>query len=150
MKSDIQFRSVRFGPERMAYNKEMPRHRHMRAYATLVLAGEFVQFSYAGRLQLQAGDVLINPTLDYHSNRMRSRGGVTLVRLPWRHEDACVGVSEAHAGTRQRIEMWSRKLLLTIDAYIIDTEVVGENKDDVRAFGSDGRRSTKRRRRTGG
>ena len=92
MKSDIQFRSVRFGPERMAYNKEMPRHRHMRAYATLVLAGEFEQFSYAGRLQLQAGDVLINPTLDYHSNRMRSRGGVTLVRLPWRHEDTFGGV----------------------------------------------------------
>jgi len=46
--------------------------------------------------------------------------------------------------------MWSRKLLLTIDAYIIDPEVVGENEDDVRAFGSEGRCRAKRRRRTGG
>jgi AraC-like DNA-binding protein len=92
MKSDIQRRVVRFGPERMAFNKEMPRHRHAHAYATLVLAGEFEQLSYAGRLTLQAGDVLINPTLDCHSNRMRSRGGVTLIRLPWRHEGSCGGV----------------------------------------------------------
>jgi AraC-like DNA-binding protein len=92
MKSDIQRRVVRFGPERIAFNKEMPRHRHVHAYATLVLAGEFEQFSYAGRLMLQAGDVLINPTLDCHSNRMRSPTGVTLIRLPWQHDSSFGGV----------------------------------------------------------
>jgi AraC-like DNA-binding protein len=92
MKSDIHSRSVRFGQEHMAFNEEMPRHRHVHAYVTLVLAGEFEQFSYAGRLKLQAGDVLINPTFDCHSNRMRSRGGVTLIRLPWRYEDTFGGV----------------------------------------------------------
>jgi AraC-like DNA-binding protein len=92
MKSDIQRRIVCFGPERMAFNREMPRHHHLHAYATVVLAGEFEQFSYAGRLKLQAGDVLINPTLDSHSNRMRSRGGVTLIRLPWRHDGSFGGV----------------------------------------------------------
>jgi AraC-like DNA-binding protein len=92
MKSDIQRRVVSFGVERMAFNKEVPRHQHVHAYATLVLAGEFEQFSYAGRLKLQAGDVLINPTFDCHSNRMRSRSGLTLVRLPWRHDASFGGV----------------------------------------------------------
>jgi AraC-like DNA-binding protein len=92
MKSEIHRRIVRFGTERMAFNKEMRRHQHSHAYATVVLAGEFEQFSYAGRLKLEAGDVLINPTLDSHSNRMHSRGGVTLIRLPWRHDDTFGGV----------------------------------------------------------
>ena len=92
MKSGIHRRIVRFGPERMAFIKETPRHQHLHAYATVVLAGEFEQFSYAGRLKLEAGDVLINPTFDCHSNRMRSRGGITLIRLPWRHEGTFGGV----------------------------------------------------------
>jgi AraC-like DNA-binding protein len=92
MKLDFPRRTVCFGPERMAFNKEMPRHQHLHAYATVVLAGEFEQFSYAGRLKLEAGDVLINPTLDCHSNRMFSRGGVTLIRLPWRHDATFGGV----------------------------------------------------------
>ena len=76
----------------MAFNKEMPRHQHLHAYATVVLAGGFEQFSYAGRLKLEPGDVLINPTLDCHSNRMRSRAGVTLIRLPWRLDSTFGGV----------------------------------------------------------
>jgi AraC-like DNA-binding protein len=92
MKSDIHHRIVCFGPEHMAFKKEMPRHHHLHAYATVVLSGEFEQFSYAGRLKLGAGDVLINPTLDSHSNRMRSRGGVTLIRLPWRQDGSFGGV----------------------------------------------------------
>jgi AraC-like DNA-binding protein len=92
MKSDIHRRIVRFGPERMAFIREMPRHQHLHAYATVLLAGEFEQFSYAGRLKLEAGDVLINPTFDCHSNRMHSPGGVTLIRLPWRHDGTFGGV----------------------------------------------------------
>ena len=92
MKWDFHRRTVCFGPERMAFNKEVPRHQHLHAYATVVLAGGFEQFSYAGRLNLEVGDVLINPTLDCHSNRMRSRGGVTLIRLPWRHDATFGGV----------------------------------------------------------
>jgi len=78
MKSGIHRRIVRFGRERMAFIKEMPRHQPVHPYATVVLAGEFEQFSYAGRSKLEAGDVLINPTFDCHSNRMRSRGGTML------------------------------------------------------------------------
>lgn len=92
MKSEIQRRIVCFGPEHLPFKQEMPRHQHLHAYATVVLAGEFEQFSYAGRLRLSPGDVLINPTLDCHSNRMLNRGGVTLIRLPWRHDATYGGV----------------------------------------------------------
>jgi AraC-like DNA-binding protein len=92
MKSGIHRRAVCFGPERMAFIQETPRHQHLHAYATVILAGEFEQFSYAGHLKLEAGDVLINPTFDCHSNRMRSRRGVTLIRLPWRYDDTFGGV----------------------------------------------------------
>jgi AraC-like DNA-binding protein len=92
MKSDIHRRVVCFGAERLGFSKEMPRHHHFHSYATIVLAGGFEQFSYAGRLKLEPGDVLINPTLDCHSNRMRSRAGITLIRLPWRLESTFGGV----------------------------------------------------------
>lgn len=92
MKSDIHRRMVSFGPERIAFSKETPRHQHLHAYATVVLDGGFEQFSYAGRLKLERGDVLINPTFDCHSNRMRSRNGITLIRLPWRHDGTFGGV----------------------------------------------------------
>jgi AraC-like DNA-binding protein len=92
VKLQARRRNIHFGKDHLAFMKEMPRHQHIRAYATVVLGGEFEQFSYAGRLTLQAGDVLINPTLDCHSNRMRSRAGVTLVRLPWRHDGTFGGV----------------------------------------------------------
>jgi len=91
VKSDIGRRNVKFGPDRVAFIKVMPRHQHVHAYASIVLHGEFEQFSYAGRLTLQAGDVLINPTLDCHSNRMRSPG-VTLIRLPWQYDGTFGGV----------------------------------------------------------
>jgi AraC-like DNA-binding protein len=91
LKADVVQREVRFGLDRLSTVADMPRHRHLHAYATVVLAGTFEQYSYAGRLKLQAGDVLINPTFDCHSNRMLSRG-LTLIRLPWRHEATFGGV----------------------------------------------------------
>jgi AraC-like DNA-binding protein len=91
VKSDIARRNVRFGLDQLASVENMPRHRHLHAYATVILAGAFEQYSYAGRLTLQAGDVLINPTFDCHSNKMLSRG-IILVRLPWRHDATFGGV----------------------------------------------------------
>lgn len=91
VKSDIAHRNVRFGLDHLPSVENMPRHRHLHAYATLVLAGAFEQYSYAGRLTLQAGDVLINPTFDCHSNKMLSRG-IILIRLPWRHDATFGGV----------------------------------------------------------
>jgi AraC-like DNA-binding protein len=61
----------------------MPRHRHVDAYATVVLAGAYEQIGYAGRLAVQAGDVVVQPTLDCHADRMIS-AGLELLRIPWR------------------------------------------------------------------
>lgn len=82
MQSTLAQRHVHHGMDRVPYTKKLPRHQHLLAYATLVLEGRFEQLSYAGRLCLKAGDVLINPTFDRHANRMLSQG-LVLVRLPW-------------------------------------------------------------------
>jgi len=60
----------------------MPRHRHLQAYATVVLAGVFEECGYAGRIRATAGDVLIHPALDCHGNQ-RVSDDVKLIRLKW-------------------------------------------------------------------
>lgn len=60
----------------------LPRHRHLRAYATVVVSGTFEESSYAGRVRATAGDVLVHPDLDAHANHSVS-STVRLIRLPW-------------------------------------------------------------------
>jgi AraC-like DNA-binding protein len=76
------FRRVTPGIETLPSSFSLPRHRHLRAYATVVLAGSFEESGYAGRIRAIAGDVLIHPALDCHANQMIS-AGVTLIRLDW-------------------------------------------------------------------
>jgi AraC-like DNA-binding protein len=79
---NFQFRRVAPGIETLPSSFHLPRHRHLHAYATVVLAGSFEESGYAGRIRATAGDVLIHPTLDCHANRMVS-AGVKLIRLHW-------------------------------------------------------------------
>jgi|SRR5580658_1257419 AraC-like DNA-binding protein len=60
----------------------LPRHRHLHAYATVVLAGVFEEWGYAGRIRATAGDLLIHPALDCHGNH-RVSADVKLIRLNW-------------------------------------------------------------------
>ncbi len=76
------FRSITPGIESLRSCFSLPRHRHLHAYATVVLAGSFDEAGYIGRIRATAGDVLIHPTLDCHANRMVS-AGVKLIRLNW-------------------------------------------------------------------
>jgi AraC-like DNA-binding protein len=76
------FRQVRPGIETLPCSFSLPRHRHLCAYATVVLAGSFEESGYVGRIHAMAGDVLIHPALDCHANRMVS-AGVKLIRLDW-------------------------------------------------------------------
>ncbi|MBT2119131.1 AraC family transcriptional regulator [Dyella sp. LX-66] len=64
------------------------------AYATVLLRGCFEQASCAGRMRVAAGDVLVQPTLDCHADRMLS-AGLTVLRLAWPRDEGCGGV---HAG----------------------------------------------------
>ncbi|MGB6623453.1 MAG: AraC family transcriptional regulator [Candidatus Acidiferrales bacterium] len=77
-----KFRHITPGIETLHHSFSLPRHRHLRAYATVVLAGNFVESGYIGRLYATAGDVLIHPALDCHANPTVS-AGVKLLRLHW-------------------------------------------------------------------
>jgi AraC-like DNA-binding protein len=76
------FRHITPGIETLPSSFSLPRHRHLRAYASVVLAGSFEESGYVGRILTTAGDVLIHPALDCHANRMVS-AGVKLIRLEW-------------------------------------------------------------------
>lgn len=78
-----QFRPITPGIETLPCSFSLPRHRHLHAYATVVLAGEFEESGYTGRIRATAGDVLIHASLDCHANVMVS-AGVKLIRLHWR------------------------------------------------------------------
>jgi AraC-like DNA-binding protein len=77
-----RFRRTTPGIETLPCNFSLPRHRHLHAYATVVLAGSFEESGYNGRIHATAGDVLIHPALDCHGNQMVS-AGVKLIRLNW-------------------------------------------------------------------
>jgi AraC-like DNA-binding protein len=76
------FRRITPGIETLPCSFSLPRHRHLRPYATVVLAGSFEESGYSGRIRATAGDVLIHATLDCHANQMLS-AGVKLIRLDW-------------------------------------------------------------------
>ena len=78
----LNFRRITPGIETLRSSFSLPRHRHLRAYATVVLVGSFEESGYVGRIRATAGDVLIHPALDCHANQMVS-AGVTLIRLAW-------------------------------------------------------------------
>ena len=86
-----RFRRIRPGIETLPCSFSLPRHRHLRAYATVVLRGTFEESGYVGRIRASYGDVLIHPTLDCHANRMVS-AGVKLIRLDWDDTDGIVGL----------------------------------------------------------
>lgn len=100
----------------------MARHRHLLPYAIVVIRGQFDQVSYAGRVRVRAGDLLVQPTLDAHANGMRPWWSASILRLPWGDVDGLGGVFAlpdldaivraaerdlAEAGERAR-EQWSR------------------------------------------
>ncbi len=80
--NNSHFRSVTPGIETLPCSFSLPRHRHLRAYATVVLAGSFEESGYVGRIRATAGDALIHPAMDCHGNHMVS-AGVKLIRLDW-------------------------------------------------------------------
>jgi AraC-like DNA-binding protein len=80
------------GSEDLAPGHNLDRHRHLLPYAIVLIRGRFDQVGYAGRVRVQTGDLLIQPTLDAHSNRMPGLQGATLLRLPWSDVDGLGGV----------------------------------------------------------
>jgi len=77
-----RFRHITPGIETIPSSFSLPRHRHLRAYALVVLAGSVEECGYNGRIHGTAGDVLVHPALDCHANQMIS-AGVKVLRLDW-------------------------------------------------------------------
>jgi AraC-like DNA-binding protein len=76
------FRQIKHGIDFMPGKFALPRHRHVRAYATVVLAGRFVENGYIGRICAGPGDVILHPSLDCHENEMFT-DGIRIIRLEW-------------------------------------------------------------------
>jgi AraC-like DNA-binding protein len=85
------FRWITPGIETLPCEFSLPRHRHLRAYATVVLAGTLEESGYNGRIHATAGDILIHASLDCHGNEMVS-AGVKLIRLAWTDDDGIGGL----------------------------------------------------------
>lgn len=82
----VKYRNIVPGLDRLTDNLSVPRHRHLHAYATIIVSGALEESSYAGRVRAIPGDVLIHPDLDAHANP-RISSTLKLIRLPWRDRD---------------------------------------------------------------
>ncbi len=89
------FRHIRPGFERIPAGYRRPRHAHLSGYATIVLDGEYEQASFAGRMHIEPGDVLIQPVLDRHDSRSSSQRNLHLLRLCWSLDCGLGGVYKA-------------------------------------------------------
>src|SRR5258708_3764963 len=78
-----RFRMTRYGVEDFNTPLVLPRHRHAAGYATIVLAGNFGEASFAGRFVAGPGDVLLHGDFDCHANWITSRRSLKILRLPW-------------------------------------------------------------------
>ena len=79
---DVTLKTVVAGREVLAPGYDLPRHRHLHPYAIVVIRGSFEQVSYAGRIRVTAGQLLIQPPLDCHANQLVSPGA-EILRLAW-------------------------------------------------------------------
>jgi AraC-like DNA-binding protein len=68
-------------PSRLEPAAEMSRHRHVAAYATLVLSGGYEEAGDAGRFRVSEGDVLIHSPFSAHRDAI-SRTGAIVLDLP--------------------------------------------------------------------
>ena len=83
MRAQHAYWSVRAGLETFPRGIAPPRHRHRESYASVVLAGSFVEAGFGGRVKVQPGDVLLHGRFDCHANTSHCSQPVQVLRLPW-------------------------------------------------------------------
>ncbi len=83
MRAKHAYWSVRAGLETFPRGIAPPRHRHWEGYASVILAGSFVEAGFGGRMKVEPGDVLLHGRFDCHANRSNCSRPVQLLRLPW-------------------------------------------------------------------
>jgi AraC-like DNA-binding protein len=87
-KSEIQLRNreqpisgfahIASGRESRPASERVPRHRHGRAYAAIVLAGSYEECGSRGRFRVGAGDVLLHDAFEAHLDHFHSSGAQIL------------------------------------------------------------------------
>lgn len=85
MKPALRYRSIRFGVETVA-RRDVVRHAHRSGYATVVLAGGFVEATFAGRHRVAPGEVIVHAAFDRHCNYSATGNALRILRLPWRDD----------------------------------------------------------------
>lgn len=77
------FVPITSGRELWAGHSSLPRHRHERGYACIVLSGSYEEAGDCGRRLVRAGDVICHGPFDAHRDHMSAAGAVTInVTLP--------------------------------------------------------------------
>ncbi|HEY9013225.1 MAG TPA: AraC family transcriptional regulator [Devosia sp.] len=90
LQSPVELWKGRFGREWLPAEGHIPRHRHLNAFATVVVSGCVEQICYAGRMVVRSGELIVHPTLDTHADNLRSNGA-DILRLPWPIEQGLGG-----------------------------------------------------------
>jgi AraC-like DNA-binding protein len=77
------FTSVAIGREFRPSRERVPRHRHARGYAAVVLAGGYEEAGERARLRVGPGDVILHGVFEAHLNRIDVAGAEILnIELP--------------------------------------------------------------------
>lgn len=74
MRQELGFAATPSGHERWDSRAYIPRHRHERAYAALILAGSYEETGSSGRFHVRPGDVLLHDAFDAHLDRFQTSG----------------------------------------------------------------------------
>jgi hypothetical protein len=79
------FTRITQGPDRWSGPGYVPRHRHDRAYAALILGGGYEESGSLGRYRVRPGQVLLHRRFDAHLDRFMP-GGAHILNLLLEHE----------------------------------------------------------------
>ena len=72
------FASIREGRDTWSPHCSIPRHRHERAYAAVILSGGYQESGSLGRFSVGSGHVLLHRMFDAHVDRFESQGAQIL------------------------------------------------------------------------
>jgi AraC-like DNA-binding protein len=78
-----RYRTVTMGVVEQMPTGDLPRHYHREGYANVILSGSFVEAAFAGRADVEAGDVLLHGAFDAHADMGGFSRGPRILRLPW-------------------------------------------------------------------
>jgi AraC-like DNA-binding protein len=92
MREGVGFAVTPSGHERWDSRAYIPRHRHERAYAALILAGSYEESGSRGRFHVRPGDVLLHDAFDAHLDRFQS-GGARIFSLAMEVWPADTGIA---------------------------------------------------------